>query len=373
VCRPSAGICDPSPEHCTGSNASCPANVLASSSTVCRPSAGDCDVTENCTGSAASCPANSFKPNATPCGDPADTSCDNPDSCNSSGTCLTHNENNGTPCDDDAFCNGSDTCASGTCTSHAGDPCPGVDGDADCSETCDETADACTGNDPNGSACNDADICTVGETCTAGTCGGGAADDCDDDNLCTTDSCDAVDGCVNDAVPIVTGCFVAAKAKFSMKDNADDTKDGLKWGWQKGQSYPATELGTPGSTTTYALCVYDADGGAPSLVASMQIPPGTPPWTTKPTSVKYVDKSAASDGVSQAQVKAGDTDGKSSAKLKAAGIPLDLPAPVDAEHFLHANSLVVELVNSAGACWTSEFAPDGVKKNTTTQFKASAP
>lgn len=37
------------------------------------------------------------------------------------------------PCDDGVFCNGPDQCSSGGCSVHAGDPCPGPDGDANCS------------------------------------------------------------------------------------------------------------------------------------------------------------------------------------------------------------------------------------------------
>ena len=38
-------------------------------------------------------------------------------------------------------------------------------------------------------------LCTSGQICTAGTCGGGSAVTCDDGNPCTTDACDDVSGC----------------------------------------------------------------------------------------------------------------------------------------------------------------------------------
>ena len=59
-------------------------------------------------------------------------------------------------------CNGVDTCQAGLCVG-AGSPCPGPDGDADCTETCDEGADACIANDPDFSAC-------PGGPCQAGVC-----------------------------------------------------------------------------------------------------------------------------------------------------------------------------------------------------------
>src|SRR5207247_2195454 len=43
--------CDPD-EVCTGTSASCPADVVQSSSFVCRGAGGECDVAENCPGTA---------------------------------------------------------------------------------------------------------------------------------------------------------------------------------------------------------------------------------------------------------------------------------------------------------------------------------
>jgi hypothetical protein len=34
--------------------------------------------------------------------------------------------------DDGTFCNGTDLCSGGTCSTHAGNPCDGTDGDSDC-------------------------------------------------------------------------------------------------------------------------------------------------------------------------------------------------------------------------------------------------
>jgi hypothetical protein len=48
TCRSSAGVCDVA-ETCTGSSATCPADVFSTSATVCRSAAGVCDLAENCT------------------------------------------------------------------------------------------------------------------------------------------------------------------------------------------------------------------------------------------------------------------------------------------------------------------------------------
>jgi len=45
--------------------------------TLCRDDAGDCDVPEYCDGGG-SCPANAYEPAGTACGDPSDSVCDNP-------------------------------------------------------------------------------------------------------------------------------------------------------------------------------------------------------------------------------------------------------------------------------------------------------
>ncbi|MBI2394673.1 MAG: hypothetical protein HYV09_34210 [Deltaproteobacteria bacterium] len=54
------------------------------------------------------------------------------DSCDPATGCK--NANNTAPCNDDVFCNGADTCASGACTVHAGNPCGTI---------CDEPSKKC--------------------------------------------------------------------------------------------------------------------------------------------------------------------------------------------------------------------------------------
>lgn len=93
--------------------------------------------------------------------------------------CGTENVDNGTPCTDGTFCNGTETCTNGTCTNSTGDPCPGADGDGECDESCNESTDDCSANDPNGSVCDDGFFCTgSGMTCTSGACSGGTGNPC---------------------------------------------------------------------------------------------------------------------------------------------------------------------------------------------------
>jgi hypothetical protein len=90
----------------------------------------------------------------------------------------------GTQCDDELFCTTDDTCnGAGACIG-TGDPCPGGDGDGNCSESCDETTNACTAVDVDGSACDDGLFCTATDSCAAGVCGG-AAVTCAEPAVCT--------------------------------------------------------------------------------------------------------------------------------------------------------------------------------------------
>jgi len=140
---------------------------LRPTSTACRPSKSECDIVENCDGSTAACTADAVKDDGTACTSDGNSCTD--DVC-TIGTCA--HPTNSLPCSDEIFCNGADTCVNGGCNEHAGDPCGGPDGDADCMESCNEGTDACVAPDPNGSPCSDDDACTRNDSCTNGTCSG---------------------------------------------------------------------------------------------------------------------------------------------------------------------------------------------------------
>jgi len=143
-------------------------------------------------------------------------------SCCCSVTCTL--EPAGTACNDGAFCTAVDRCtASGACAGSDGTPCPGPDGDGDCSETCNEEAGDCSIPDPVSTPCTDGDFCNGTDACTAdGTCAPSGVDPCagglqcantcnadgtcftpigtpcaDDGNPCTVEQCDGQGGCVS--------------------------------------------------------------------------------------------------------------------------------------------------------------------------------
>jgi len=121
-----------------------------------------CNAAGNCAGTVNPCPG-------------ADGDSDCSEACNENTNTCTSNDPNGSACNDNQWCNGTDTCNSGFCTGHSGNPCPGADGDSDCSEMCNEAGDNCTGNDPLNSVCSDGLFCTGNDRCNgSGACVPGA-------------------------------------------------------------------------------------------------------------------------------------------------------------------------------------------------------
>jgi len=146
-------------------------------------------------------------PEGVACGDPNDDECDSPDACNGAGVCETNFKPDGTVCPDDGNDCSQDFCVSGLCTHPpepeglaCGDP---TDTECDNPDTCDGTGfcqdnfeaegfacgdptttqcdnpdvcdgtGACTDNfRADGTSCDDGDVCTGEDQCTTGLCGG---------------------------------------------------------------------------------------------------------------------------------------------------------------------------------------------------------
>jgi len=340
---------------------------------------GDC-----CSGSC------QFETIGSPCTDDGNVCTD--EECDGAGACL-HPDNTAN-CDDLSFCNGVDTCAGGTC-GHAGDPCTSF---GECADVCNDTTDTCDAetmgtscasdgnvctNDvcngtgdcgvPNSAACDDGNACTIGDACSMSVCvPGGSAPICDDLDPCTADSCDTGSGCVYAGVPIDDSyCMVAPMTKLQITDVSDATKDKLAWQWGKGEAFDQTAVGDPTAATTYALCIYDATAMVPSLAASLEIPASLTLWKNKtPKGANYSDKLRASDGAKILQVKTG-LAGKTKIKFLASGANLPLPGAASSLYFAQDPHVVVQLINNAGSCWTSQFTPISTTKNETSMFKAA--
>ena len=109
-----------------------------------------------------------------PCGDPSsDPSCDH--SCDEVSRTCTAPDPDGTACEDGLFCTGqgSDRCYAGNCVPVAAtDPCGAPSVDASCHHSCNEGSDTCTAPDPDGTLCEDGRFCTGqgSDHCHSGSC-----------------------------------------------------------------------------------------------------------------------------------------------------------------------------------------------------------
>ena len=177
------------------------------------------------------------------------------------------------------------------------------------------------------------------------------------------------------AVP-VGGCrtpSVGQKAFLMLKDKApDDAKDLLQWKWIKGSSTAKADFGTPLTSTSYQLCIYN---GAPIRILDATIPAGgvcgasnpKPCWKDKTHGFDYKDKDLTPDGIEQLKLKEG-ASGKAQIILKGKGLLLDDPAiPVTLP-------VTVQLRNNTSSiCWEAVYSTP--LKNTAGppgQFKAKA-
>ena len=131
----------------------------------------------------------------------------------------------GTACNADNNACTLDACKAGKCLVGAAPDCSSVTDNCDggaCKSadwtqytcvpvpiTCDD-GNPCTNNacqlpggcvfTPNSASCNDANVCTLSDTCSGGKCVGGMPAMCDDKNACTSDTCDATKGCLATAI-----------------------------------------------------------------------------------------------------------------------------------------------------------------------------
>ena len=92
-------------------------------------------------------------------------------------------------CDNGIYCDGAETCQSGKCVSANAVDCSALN-DICNSGICSETNKACVLQPkPNGTSCSDSLYCNGAETCQSGSCAAGTAIACNDSNNCTTDTC----------------------------------------------------------------------------------------------------------------------------------------------------------------------------------------
>ncbi|MDX2170107.1 MAG: hypothetical protein SF182_23755 [Deltaproteobacteria bacterium] len=398
-CRAAAGGCDLS-EQCDGATPSCPADAVQAAGTTCRADAGDCDVEEQCDGSGVNCPADVVEPSGTACGDPSDTTCTHPDTCDGAGACQPNHEaattvcraaSVGETCDAVELCDGAGACPpdlvepSSTVCRAAVDVC-------DAAEHCDGMGTACPADalEPNTTVCRaDAGACDVAETCSgsATACPADAFETdgtpCPDGLFCNgVDACqsgvcvapgspcsmgetcnEASDGCFLGGCPTAPGvCQTAAKSLLLVKNDANDAKDKLIWKWIKGGAATQADFADPTAGAEYAFCLYD--GGA--LLTAATVPPSATSWSpVGSVGYKYKDASGAADGAQKLILKGTGTAGKSKALIKGKGA--NLPFAPLVQPF--GGPVVAQLRNNAtGYCMQGSYSAP--IKNSATQYKA---
>ncbi len=210
---PSDTDCD-NPDTCDGAG-SCLVNLEPNGDAP----VGLCDDVNDCTQnlcSAGLC-VNPNEPTGTACGDPSNTDCDNPDTCDGAGGCLLNNEPDGAAplglCDDANECS-KNLCGGGLCANPSepvgtacGDP---SDTDCDNPDTCDGSGVCLLNNEADGTA--PAGLCDDANECTQNVCGGGlcanpneaagsACGDPSDTDCDNADSCDGAGSCVANFEP----------------------------------------------------------------------------------------------------------------------------------------------------------------------------
>jgi streptogramin lyase len=158
------------------------------------------------------------------------------------------------------------------------------------------------------------------------------------------------------------------KAAFEVKNASGKPKDHLTWKWLKGEATDVADFGDPLNTTSYALCIYDAAGGAPALIASVVAPEGgscagKPCWKTTGAKVLKGYQYKSGGSLLKIVLTSGDI-GKAKITVANAASNLLLPASP-----LHQDPQVtVQLVNSDGFCWDADYSAPAVK-NDTKRFK----
>jgi hypothetical protein len=134
----------------------------------------------------------------------------------------------------------------------------------------------------------------------------------------------------------------------------DADTDRMVWKWSNASTLFG-ELGSPTSTTSYALCVY----GGNTRLATLSAPAGSK-WTQRSRGYRYADPTRMPSGIELLDLRAGTN---ARMLLKGKGPSLERP-------LLPVTQLPVrvQLVSSTGACW--ETALGSVRRNTDMTFLA---
>lgn len=182
--------------------------------------------------------------------------------------------------------------------------------------------------------------------------------------------------CPSLAVP---GCVAAELAGLTIRDDpAKPLKKQLQWRITR-SAVPVdpADFGDPlQGASGYRLCLYDAVGGNEALAGGAEVAAGgicgkTPCWRAVRNGFRFRDRSAVQGGTLGIALRGGEAK-RSSFRVRAKGLSLDLPGAAGAQYLSADTTVRVQLVETdSGKCWESVFAtPDHITRNTPIQFRA---
>ena len=175
------------------------------------------------------------------------------------------------------------------------------------------------------------------------------------------------------------GCVSESSATLQISSGNGPAQRKLRWKWRTGDTPVAVaDLGTPLTTTSYTLCLYDETAAVPALKMQVVIAAAGscgvgPCWKALGSKgFSYKNGGGHEAGITRLLLKAGGAE-RARILIKGAGADLALPTAAGGAEFLdHDVHVTVQLrASDTVACWTSRFAT--ATKNSATQYKAKAP
>jgi hypothetical protein len=157
--------------------------------------------------------------------------------------------------------------------------------------------------------------------------------------------------------------------RLGIRDSASPEGDALKLML----SLHGGEIGDPTVSTSYALCLFDSVAGQSVLVDQIEIPAGAP-WSPKGGGFGYLDPAGSVEGIKKASVRSLSNGQNAKLVIKASGANMTLPAPYGDGYLALDPQVVVQVENSAGACWSTAFDPNlGPVVNTPSRLAVKRP
>jgi cysteine-rich repeat protein len=285
---------------------------------------------------------------------PSSALCDDGDACTIDICDPAAGCSNSTDCDDGNACTLGDQCVGGACRGALRPACLSVvlsilddtcgNGVVESTERCDDgntaDGDCCSGNcqiESSSVSCDDANPCTMGDVCQAGTC-------------------------VGEPAPAL-GCHEARRGVVQLIDRSPDTKDKFSWKWLLGPTTSA-EFGNPAAgLTSYDLCVYDMTGEGSRVAWHASIPggglcSGRPCWQAAGGNLRFADGEGVADGIEKILLRSG-TDDNAKIVVTGKGAGLGLPALPLAQD----PAVTVQFKSTDGECWTIPYEGPAVRSD----------